>query len=151
MAPDLDWFVAFVNVHKNPLFNHRGAAHSLFAALLIAAAVLVFGFPKAHRRGRIWLCLTLAAVSHGLLDACTSGGVGVALFLPFSHSRWACVWQPIQVAPLPLSAEHTYLFLGSLWDEAFWIGLPILGVLAYARLRHLAKPAATLALEEASD
>jgi inner membrane protein len=135
VAPDLDWFVSFLDYHKNHILNHRGVAHSLPGALLIAAAMLLIGFPRDQRRAQVWLCLTLAALSHGLMDACTAGGVGVALFMPFSDSRWSCLWQPIHVAPLPLGREDAYLFLLSLRAEAFWIGLPALALVAWTRLR----------------
>ena len=134
VAPDLDWFVSLLNLHRGHVLNHRGAAHSLFAALLVAAAVYFLGFRKDQRRGAVWLCLTVAALSHGLLDACTAGGVGVALFMPFSETRWACIWQPGQVAPLPYGREHVSTFLDSLWNEAFWIGLPALAVSGWSRL-----------------
>ena len=135
VAPDLDWFVGFLDFHKNHILNHRGVAHSLFGALLLAAAALLVAYRRNQRGGQLWLCLTLAALSHGLMDACTAGGVGVALFMPFSDSRWACVWQPIQVAPLPVGREDGYRFLASLWTEAFWIGLPALVLMAWTRLR----------------
>ena len=134
VAPDLDWFVSLANVHRGHFLNHRGVAHSLTAALVLAGAAFVLGFRPERRRHRVWLCLALAALSHGLLDACTSGGVGVALFAPFSDTRWACLWQPGWVAPLPLNPEHTNTFLASLWSEAFWIGLPALVVTLGSRL-----------------
>ena len=134
MAPDLDWFVSFLHIARGHALNHRGAAHSLFAALVFAAVAYFLGFRKDQRRGAVWLCLTVAALSHGLLDACTAGGVGVALFMPFSDTRWACIWQPGQVAPLPMGREHVTSFLASLWTEAFWIGLPSLAVAAWSRL-----------------
>ncbi len=150
MAPDLDWFVGFLHVHRGHAFNHRGAAHSLFAALLIATVVFFLGFRRDQRRWGVGLCLAVAAVSHGLLDACTSGGVGVALFMPFSDTRWACVWQPGWVAPLPMGHEHVHTFLASLWSEAFWIGLPALLMASWGRLirRVSLRPALSEAVPE---
>ena len=136
VAPDLDWFASFLTFHKNHILNHRGVAHSLFGALLLALFILAFGSRKEQRVGRVALCLALAAISHGLMDACTSGGVGVAMFMPFSDSRWACIWQPIQVAPLPVGREDCWLFLASLRSEAFWIGLPALGMVTWSQLRR---------------
>ena len=136
VAPDLDWFVSLLNLHRGHALNHRGAAHSLFAAMVLAAVVFLMGFRRDQRRAAVWLCLTVAALSHGLLDACTAGGVGVALFMPFSDTRWACLWQPGWVAPLPVGREHVHTFLDSLWNEAFWIGLPALAVAVGSRLMH---------------
>jgi inner membrane protein len=133
-APDLDWFVSLVGLHRGHALNHRGAFHSLFAALLIGAAVYILGYPRELRRAGLWLCLTLAALSHGLLDACTVGGVGVALFMPFSDTRWACLWQPGWVPPLPLGRSSGLTFLWSLANEAVWIGMPAVLLAAVSRL-----------------
>lgn len=143
-APDLDWFVSLLNMHRGHVLNHRGVAHSLFAALVIATLAFFLAYRKDQRRWAVWLCLTIATLSHGLLDALTSGGVGVALFMPFSETRWACLWQPGQVAPLPLGREHTWYFLRSLWTELFWIGLPALVLVAWSRLARQARQAPTL-------
>jgi len=134
VAPDLDWFVSLLPLHRGHVLNHRGVSHSLFAAVLLATVVFFLAIRRDQRRGDLWLCLTVSALSHGLLDALTAGGVGVALFMPFSATRWACLWQPGHVAPLPLGRDHTYAFLASLWAEALWIGIPALGLAAYARL-----------------
>ena len=134
MAPDLDWFVSLAGLHRGHFLNHRGVAHSLFAALVLAAASLLLCYRPELRRSRVWFSLSLAALSHGLLDTCTSGGVGVALFAPFSPTRWACIWQPGWVAPLPLNPEHTTTFLASLGSEVIWIGLPALAVILGSRL-----------------
>ena len=134
VAPDLDWFVGLAGLHRGHFLNHRGLAHSLGAALVLAAAVLLLGYRREWRGSRVWSSLSLAALSHGLLDTCTSGGVGVALFAPFSSTRWACIWQPGWVAPLPLNPEHTSTFLASLGSEAVWIGLPALAVILGSRL-----------------
>jgi membrane-bound metal-dependent hydrolase YbcI (DUF457 family) len=42
----------------------------------------------------------VAAASHGLLDALTNGGLGVALLWPLSDARFFAPLRPIQVAPL---------------------------------------------------
>jgi len=145
MAPDLDWFVSLLPLHRGHVLNHRGVSHSLFVALLLAAVVFLFAFRREQRRGDVWLCLTIAALSHGLLDALTAGGVGVALFMPFSATRWACLWQPGHVAPLPLGRDHTQAFLASLWAEALWIGMPALLLAGYARLVRQAGMSPSLA------
>lgn len=124
LAPDLDWFTAFLRVHPGNYLAHRGITHSLLGAVLIAATVLLLGFKREQRSLRTGIYLLLASLSHGLLDACTSGRVGVAFFYPFSSSRWACDWQPIQDAPLPFWSGLQLPFLGALLGEVLWIGVP---------------------------
>lgn len=38
--------------------------------------------------------------SHGLLDAMTDGGLGIALFWPFTPERYFAPWRPLPVAPI---------------------------------------------------
>ncbi len=123
-APDLDWFTAFLRVHPGNFLAHRGITHSLLGAVLLALAVYVLGLKQEQRNPRIGAYLLLASLSHGMLDACTSGPVGVAFFYPFSTSRWGCYWQPFRDAPLPFWPGLRLPFLGALLGEALWIGGP---------------------------
>lgn len=137
LAPDLDWFTAFLRLHPGNYLAHRGITHSLLGAVLLAAGTLLLGFRREQRSLRIGAYLLLAALSHGLLDACTSGKIGVAFFYPFSTSRWACDWQPIQDAPLPFWPGLQLPFLGALLGEMLWIGVPALLLVAGTHLfRH---------------
>ena len=43
---------------------------------------------------------TVVAISHGLLDTLTDGGLGIALLWPFSNERFFAPWTPIPVAPI---------------------------------------------------
>ncbi|WP_306589656.1 metal-dependent hydrolase [Geothrix sp. 21YS21S-4] len=125
VAPDLDWFTRFTPLAESHL-AHRGLSHSLVAAAMLAAAAMLVGFRSQLRSGRHWGCMTTAAFSHSLLDACTFGGTGVAMFLPFSEARYVCAWQPLFVSPIPLSGKLLDWLLFSLSTEAVWIGIPAL-------------------------
>lgn len=124
LAPDLDWFTAFLPAAEGTSLAHRGLSHSLIAALLLAAAAMLIGLRPQLRSPRRWACMLTAAFSHGLLDACTFGGTGVAFLLPFSKARFVCVWQPIFVSPIPLSGKLFDWLLFSLGTELVWIGIP---------------------------
>lgn len=137
LAPDLDWFTAFLHLPMRHALTHRGATHSLLAAGLIASLAMLLGLRPHWRRPRIWLCMFAAAFSHGLLDACTLGGVGVAAFHPFSPARYVCLWQPIRVSPIPMSAGLMARFLAALWTEAVWIGLPALFLTTASRAARM--------------
>lgn len=134
LAPDLDWFTAFLRVHPGNFLAHRGITHSLMGAFVLATAAFLFGFRAEQRRGRIRAYLLLAALSHGLLDACTSGRIGVAFFYPFSMTRWGCFWQPFRDAPLPFWPGLQIPFLGALLGEVLWIGAPGLLLVGGIRL-----------------
>jgi inner membrane protein len=75
-----------------------------------------------------------ATLSHSLLDACTFGGTGVALLLPFSDIRFVSIWQPIFVSPIPLSGKLFDWLIFSLGTEAVWIGIPALLVFGVPRI-----------------
>lgn len=124
VAPDLDWFSHFADLPDGASLSHRGLSHSLLAALLIAALAMGLGFRHQLRNPWPWACLLAASFSHGLLDACTFGGTGVAFLLPFSEARFVCAWQPIFVSPIPLNGRLLDWLLFSLGTELLWIGLP---------------------------
>src|SRR5258708_33227849 len=116
VLPDLDVIGFRFGVHYGDFWGHRGFTHSLVFAALIASAALVLVFrdsvPKIGRFP-LFLYLFLATASHGLLDAMTNGGLGVAFFSPFNNHRYFLPWRPIRVSPIAVtrffsrSEEHT--------------------------------------------
>src|SRR5262245_5943368 len=103
VAPDLDVIAfAFGVPYAHPL-GHRGLWHSLPFAALAAACLTALAFPRALpglSRSRAGLYLFLAIGSHGVLDAATDGGLGVALLAPFDERRFFWPFRPIAVSPL---------------------------------------------------
>ena len=71
--------------------------------------------------------LFVSMASHGVLDAFTDGGLGVAFLWPWSAERFfaPAPWRVIEVSPIGLTA-----FLSRAGDvlasEARWVGLPAL-------------------------
>lgn len=134
-APDLDVIGFRFGVHYGDLLGHRGLTHSLaFAAVL--AAVTVMAFPRGVPglgRGGLWLYLFLATASHGLLDACTNGGMGIAFFSPFSNVRYFFPFQPIRVSPIGVGRFFSARGLAVLRSEIVWVWLPAM-LLATAAL-----------------
>ncbi|MCA8967543.1 MAG: metal-dependent hydrolase, partial [Planctomycetes bacterium] len=72
--------------------------------------------------------LFLATASHGLLDAFTDGGLGIALLAPFSSMRWFAPWRPIAVAPIGVGAFFSEWGLRVMVSELRWVWLPVLAV-----------------------
>jgi len=90
MLPDLDVIGFRFGVHYGDFWGHRGFTHSLVFAALTAGAAILFGFRHGlpgFSRLSLWLYFFLATASHGLLDAMTDGGLGVAFFSPFDNRR----------------------------------------------------------------
>ena len=129
VAPDLDAITSYLfRIRYGAMLGHRGISHSIFFAFLLATAVTVFvrrTWRKSPRTAKLWPFFFTATASHGLLDAMTNGGLGVAFFAPFSNARSFFPWRPILVSPISI-----HVFFGShkglrvMWSELGWIWLP---------------------------
>ncbi len=81
-------------------YGHRGASHSIVAGLMLGLLAGWLGKLAGCSWGRTTAIACAVAVSHGLLDAFTDGGRGIALLWPFSNERFFSPWQPFPVSPL---------------------------------------------------
>jgi inner membrane protein len=102
MLPDADVLGFALGVPYGAPFGHRGALHSLAVAVAIgiAAAIVARARAPGARAVRLGVYVGLVVASHGLLDAMTDGGKGVALLWPFTAHRYFFAWRPIPVAPI---------------------------------------------------
>ena len=127
--PDADVLGFWFGVPYGSLWGHRGLTHSLlFAAAFGAVAARATGDPQERRGERFsrWGYLFLATASHGLSDAVTDGGLGVALFAPFDTTRYFFPFRPVVVSPLHWDVFFSPIGLRVLLSEALWIWLPCL-------------------------
>jgi inner membrane protein len=137
--PDLDVIGFDFGVRYGDFWGHRGFTHSLlFAALLAAAAMILLRPDENSSVSASWMCsyLFLATASHGLLDAMTDGGLGVAFFSPFNNQRYFLPWPPILVSPIGIDAFFSDYDLAVLQNEFVWIWLPALSVAGAAWTIH---------------
>jgi inner membrane protein len=125
--PDMDVVGFSLGVRYGDFWGHRGFTHSfLFAALLAGAAALGLRSSATGMTGvSLWLYLFLATASHGVLDAMTDGGLGVALFSPFDTRRYFLPWRPIEVAPIGIARFFTARGWEVLRSELVWIWAPV--------------------------
>jgi inner membrane protein len=132
LLPDLDVVGFRFGVDYASPFGHRGALHSLLAAVVIglAAAPLLAKELRAPLAATA-ACTIAAVISHGLLDTLTDGGLGVALLWPFSEERFFAPWQPIPVAPI----GRAFLSLRGLYCAVVEVALfsPLLVYAVFAR------------------
>ena len=127
VGPDLDVIGFRFGVDYGDLLGHRGLSHSLaFAALVAGGIVLLSRSLPTRARFPAWLYLALAMASHGIFDAFTDGGLGVALLSPFSDDRFFFPWQPIEVSPLGLSRIFSARGMEVFASELLWVGVPSL-------------------------
>lgn len=135
MLPDVDGIGYLLGIPYGAVFGHRGLLHSLCFALLVAAAVTLLFF---RRRAPLLhlLLFFVAAASHGVLDAMTDGGLGIAFFSPFDTTRYFLPFRPILVPPLGIRAFFTRYGLAVMKSEIQWVWLPLaLAVLAARGIR----------------
>ena len=128
--PDADvLLMRFAGVAYEDPWGHRGITHGLPFAVGLGVVVAVLFF-RRHPVGwaRAALALSLATATQGLLDAMTTGGLGVAFFAPFSYERFFLPWDPIPVAPLSVRGIFTpYGFRILAWEATFlWAPLALL-------------------------
>lgn len=137
IIPDIDVIGFRFGIRYGDFWGHRGFTHSLlFAVILAAAAVLACFFREAPgvNRGVLWMYFFLATASHGLLDAMTNGGLGVAFLSPFDNARYFFRWRPILVSPISVTRFFSDRGIGVLQSELLWIWIPAgaLAVVAFA-------------------
>jgi len=131
VLPDADVIGFWAGVPYGHLFGHRGFSHSLFFALLAGAIAAAFARRLHARRDVTFAFVFLCTASHGVLDAMTTGGLGIAFFSPFSNHRYFFPWRVLEVAPLGVAAFFSEWGLRVVASELLWIWAPC-GVLAYA-------------------
>jgi inner membrane protein len=124
VLPDLDVIGLKLGIPYGSLLGHRGFSHSLLAAGLMGLLAMILCFRRKDWTLPLVHYLVLATVSHGVLDAFTSGGMGVGFFAPFVNTRYFFPWHPIRVSPLGLSRILSTRFWAVLGSEVRWIVVP---------------------------
>ena len=139
MLPDADVLAFALHIPYADAFGHRGASHSLLFPAVLATLAAPLALFAGRRPGSAGSCqprlasivqaavfVFVCAASHPLLDALTSGGLGVALAWPWNDQRFFAPWRPIRVSPFApqfFSARG----LATLLSELRWVWLPLFG------------------------
>ena len=147
VLPDLDVLAFHAGIPYAAEFGHRGFSHSLMFAFCLAAFCAAFApFLQSGRWRALWFVF-LAAASHGILDAFTNGGLGIAFLWPFSPERFFAPLQPIEVAPLGLARFLSARGFAVIRSELLWVWLPFFSMavfmVAWRRLTSTLTPRAT--------
>jgi inner membrane protein len=130
ILPDVDVIGFAAGVPYSSTFGHRGFTHSILFALL--ASLLALWIVRPPRPVPAFAFLFACTLSHGLFDALTNGGLGVAFFSPFSNARYFFPWRPIQVSPIgPASLARLAPVVGS---EVGWVWGPMATVAILRRI-----------------
>ena len=139
--PDLDALLRpFSNTEAEQLVGgHRGLTHSIPFAMALAAVMVrsrVMGPGWIGSRLNLWIWLSLAIASHGILDIFTRYGEGVALLAPISWHQFKSSW-----TPLGTGGACRGIVACAVWglsNEFLWIWVPSLMLVGLSRV--LRKP-----------
>jgi inner membrane protein len=87
VIPDLDGIGFFFGIPYNHIFGHRGFLHSPLFGLLLSIFLVSIFFSNLETFSKQWffyiLFFFLLSSSHGIVDAFTNGGLGVAFIDSF--------------------------------------------------------------------
>ncbi len=122
ILPDFDVIGFKFGVPYSHPMGHRGFTHSiLFAILWAFVATFVFG--KKHKR--VWfIVIVLSTLSHGVLDAMTSGGEGVGFLIPFNNDRFFFPFRAIKVSPIGIEEFFSHWGVQVILSELKYIVIP---------------------------
>ncbi len=138
MLPDADVLAFALHIPYADAFGHRGASHSLLFACVLAAFAALLAVSCQRRSAstvQAAAFVLVCAASHPLLDAMTSGGLGVALAWPWSEHRFFAPWRPIRVSPFAPQFFSTR-GLATLLSELRWVWLPLATAVVAWKLIH---------------
>ncbi len=144
VLPDVDVLSFSWEIPYTAILGHRGFTHSFLFAFLFAAGIGCIAFPQEKRFSKSWwvgVAFFFSLISaHGILDAMTDGGQGVAFFSPFDATRYFLPWRPLRVSPLGLDGLLTPWGMEVLRSEILWIWLPAFTIWGVGRgLRRVRK------------
>ena len=124
VLPDADAIGLDLGIPYGHALGHRGFSHSIVFALLLGVAASMLCRKLRASRTAAFAMVFLSCASHDLLDALTSGGLGVAFFSPFSNHRYFLPWRPIAVSPLAVDYFFSDWGLRVLRSELLYVWVP---------------------------
>jgi len=128
VIPDADVIGFSLGIPYEHFLGHRGFFHSPFFGLLLSIFLVSVFFRDIEIFSRPWFFyfffFFLLSASHGVLDAFTNGGLGIALLSPFDNARYFFPWTPIMVSPIGIRGFFSTWGLLVIKSELLWIWLP---------------------------
>jgi inner membrane protein len=125
VLPDLDVLAFRFGIPYASPYGHRGWTHSLAVAVLAAAAFIPLARALGTTTRTTFLFLFASMASHGILDAFTNAGMGVAFGWPFGDRRTFFSFRPIEASPVSLHRFLTSRGWEVLRSELTWVWAPL--------------------------
>ena len=119
--PDADIIAFQYGIPYEHWAGHRGFTHSILFAIIWGLICTVF-FKK--QKVIVFIIISLATLSHPILDGMTTGGLGCAYFFPIDNSRYFLPWRVIKVSPIGVENFLSEWGLKVIKSELFWIIAP---------------------------
>ena len=141
LLPDADvlgyhWFY----IPSYSFLGHRGFFHSPFFAALLSIFIVCIFYRKEVIFSKLWwkyvLYFFILGASHGLLDALTNGGNGIALLSPITNNRYFFPWTPIEDSPLSIERFLSQRGLTVLLSELLGIWAPLFLIVVFLKIRR---------------
>jgi inner membrane protein len=124
VLPDVDALGFGLGIPYDSPLGHRGFTHSLVFALLIGVSCAALAGYLRAPAAIVFAVVFASTASHGVLDALTTGGMGVAFFSPFPNVRYFLPWRVIRVSPIGIAPFFSAWGLAVLKSELVWIWAP---------------------------
>jgi inner membrane protein len=134
VLPDADVIGFRYGIRYGDMLGHRGFSHSLLFALLLGMLAVFFAFRDVPKFSKRWWAFAayffVVTTSHGLLDAMTTGGLGIGFFIPFDDTRYFFPWRPVAVSAIRLSKFFSMSSMHVLRSEFIWVWIPTMLLMA---------------------
>ncbi len=142
ILPDFDVVGFKLGISYASVLGHRGLSHSLLFALGSGIIGILLARFLHTSKMAAFIMLGGAVLTHIVLDAMTTGGLGVAFFWPWAETRYFLPWRPIAVSPFCPKALLSTRGLVILYSELLWVWLPAvsLAILLYLSKRVALPP-----------
>lgn len=124
ILPDADVLAFRFDIPYEAPLGHRGFTHSILFAILWAGLLIIVFHRKSLSKWLLWFYYFIATISHGILDALTTGGRGVGFFIPIDMERYFLPFSLIKVSPMSAAKFFSEWGLEVIKSEAVWIGIP---------------------------
>ncbi|NNC49850.1 MAG: metal-dependent hydrolase [Flaviramulus sp.] len=127
ILPDFDVISFRFGIPYSHPLGHRGFTHSILFAIIWAIILMI---ALGRKNKLIWfLVIFLSTISHGILDAMTSGGRGVGFFIPFNNERFFFPFREIKVSPIGIEKFFSNWGAQVILSEIKYIALPCILIL----------------------
>ncbi|WP_452602041.1 metal-dependent hydrolase [Pontimicrobium sp. MEBiC06410] len=133
ILPDIDVLAFNFGIPYMHPFGHRGFTHSIIFAVLWGIIIMLL--LRKQKKQIVFIVIFLSTISHGILDALTTGGRGVGFFIPFNDERFFFPLKIIKVSPIGISKFFSEWGMRVILSELKYIAIPCILVLLFLRFK----------------